>query len=129
MRVMDHIRTGLFAVAAVGLMAAPAGAQELSEVCAEIADVGHGDWAEFTMEGPQAAQVSGVRFALVDRGDPAELWFELKAQTVQGEQVVQLQVPGFPFQGDQVTAGIVQTTCSKPTSTPSGDRPTTRCCR
>lgn len=108
MRVMDHIRTGLVAAAALGIMAAPGSAQELSQVCGEIADVGHGDWAEFTMEGPQAAQVSGVRFALIDRGDPSELWFELKAETVQGEQVVQLQVPGFPFKGDQVTAGIVQ---------------------
>ncbi|MCL7979002.1 MAG: hypothetical protein M8865_03815 [marine benthic group bacterium] len=105
---MDHIRTGLFALTAIGLISAPAGAQELAEVCGEIADVGHGDWAEFKMEGPQASQVSGVRFAMVDRGDPSELWFELKAQTVQGEQVVQLQVPGFPFKGDQVSAGIVQ---------------------
>jgi hypothetical protein len=105
---MEHIRTGLFAAAAIGLLAAPLSAQDMATVCGEIGDVGHGDWASFKMEGPQAAQVSGVRFAIVDRGDPSELWFELKAETAQGEQIVQLQVPGFPFKGDQVSAGIVQ---------------------
>ena len=108
MRGMEHMRAGLFAAAAIGLLAAPASAQDLAKVCGEIGDVGRGDWAAFKMDGPQAAQVSGVRFALVDRGDPSELWFELKAEMAQGEQVVQLQVPGFPFKGDQVTGGIVQ---------------------
>jgi len=108
MRVMDHVRTGLFAAAAIGLTAASAGAQDIEKVCSAIGGVERGDWAEFTMEGPQAAQVSGVRFALVDRGNPQELWFELKAATAQGEQVVQLQVPSFPFKGDEVSQGIVK---------------------
>ena len=108
MRVMDHIRTGLFSAAAIGLLAAPAGAQDIEKVCDAIGGVERGDWAEFTMEGPQAAQVSGVRFALVDRGNPQELWFELKAATAQGEQIVQLQVPSFPFKGDEVSQGIVK---------------------
>jgi hypothetical protein len=105
---MDHVRTGLFAAAAIGLTAASAGAQDIEKVCSAIGGVERGDWAEFTMEGPQAAQVSGVRFALVDRGNPQELWFELKAATAQGEQVVQLQVPSFPFKGDEVSQGIVK---------------------
>ena len=108
MRVMDHVRTGLYAAAAIGLTAASAGAQDIEKVCSAIGGVERGDWAEFTMEGPQAAQVSGVRFALVDRGNPQELWFELKAATAQGEQVVQLQVPSFPFKGDEVSQGIVK---------------------
>ena len=108
MRVMDQVRTGLFAAAAIGLMATPAGAQDIEKVCNAIGGVERGDWAEFKMEGPQAAQVSGVRFAIVDRGNPQELWFELKAATAQGEQIVQLQVPGFPFKGDEVTRGIVK---------------------
>ena len=108
MRVMDHIRTGLFSAAAIGLLAAPAGAQDIERVCDAIGGVERGDWAEFTMEGPQAAQVSGVRFALVDRGNPQELWFELKAATAQGEQIVQLQVPSFPFKGEDVSQGIVK---------------------
>lgn len=108
MRVMDHIRAGLSAAAAIGLLAVPAGAQDIEKVCTAIGGVGHGDWAEFKMEGPQAAQVSGVRFALVDRGNPQELWFELKAATAQGDQVVQLQVPNFPFDGDDVSQGIVK---------------------
>jgi hypothetical protein len=108
MRVIGHTRTGLIGAAALTLLAVPAGAQDMDTVCGEIADVSRGDWASFKMEGPQAAQVSGVRFALVDRGDPEELWFELKAETAQGEQIVQLQVPGFPFQGDEVSGGIVQ---------------------
>lgn len=108
MRVMDHIRAGLISAAAIGLLAAPAGAQDIEKVCSAIGGVEHGAWAEFKMEGPQAAQVSGIRFALVDRGNPQELWFELKAATAQGEQVVQLQVPHFPFKGDDVTQGIVK---------------------
>jgi hypothetical protein len=105
---MGHIRVGLLSAAAVGLLAVPAVAQDLEKVCDAIGGVGHGAWAEFKMEGPQATQVSGVRFALVDRGNPQELWFELKAATAQGEQVVQLQVPQFPFKGDDVTQGIVK---------------------
>ncbi len=108
MRVMNHVRTGLFAAAAIGFLTTPAGAQDIEKVCSAIGGVEHGDWAEFKMEGPQAAQVSAVRFALVDRGDPEELWFELRAATAQGEQIVQLQVPSFPFTGDQVTQGIVK---------------------
>jgi hypothetical protein len=108
MRVMDHIRTGLISAASIGLLAVSAGAQDIEQVCSAIGGVENGDWAEFKMEGPQAAQVSGVRFALVDRGNPQELWFELKAATAQGEQVVQLQVPHFPFTGADVTQGIVK---------------------
>jgi hypothetical protein len=105
---MDQIRPGLFAAAAIGLIAMPAGAQDIEKVCDAIGGVELGDWAEFKMEGPQAAQVSGIRFAIVDRGNPQELWFELKAATAQGEQIVQLQVPGFPFKGDEVSQGIVK---------------------
>ena len=108
MRVMDQVRSGLFAAAAIGLIAMPAGAQDIEKVCDAIGGVELGDWAEFKMEGPQAAQVSGIRFAIVDRGNPQELWFELKAATAQGEQIVQLQVPGFPFKGDEVSQGIVK---------------------
>ena len=108
MRVMDQVRSGLFAAAAIGLIAMPAGAQDIEKVCDAIGGVELGDWAEFQMEGPQAAQVSGIRFAIVDRGTPQELWFELKAATAQGEQIVQLQVPGFPFKGDEVSQGIVK---------------------
>ncbi len=108
MRVMDQVRPGLFAAAAIGLIAMPAGAQDIEKVCDAIGGVELGDWAEFKMEGPQAAQVSGIRFAIVDRGNPQELWFELKAATAQGEQIVQLQVPGFPFKGDEVSQGIVK---------------------
>ncbi len=108
MRVMDQVRSGLFAAAAIGLIAMPAGAQDIEKVCDAIGGVELGDWAEFKMEGPQAAQVSGIRFAIVDRGNPQELWFELKAATAQGEQIVQLQVPDFPFKGDEVTQGIVK---------------------
>ncbi|MDT8436918.1 MAG: hypothetical protein RRA92_09200 [Gemmatimonadota bacterium] len=100
--------TGLLAAALLVTGAGQAPAQDLAKICGSIGGVGMGDWAEYTMEGPNAAQVSGVRFALVHRGEVAKPWFELKANTVQGEQVVQLQVPGFPFGPTDVADGIMK---------------------
>ncbi len=97
----------MIAAVMLAAVAVPAGAQDIESVCGALGG-SHGEWAEFTMEGPSAAQVSKIRVALVDRGNPQELWFELSAQTVQGPQIVQLQVPGFPFGASDVKAGIVQ---------------------
>lgn len=107
MRGMDRIRSGVIAAVAMVAVAAPAGAQDIESVCGALGGE-HGEWAEFKMEGPSAAQVSKIKVALVDRGDPQEMWFELSAETVQGPQIVQLQVPGFPFGASDVKAGIVQ---------------------
>ncbi|MFO7587925.1 MAG: hypothetical protein R6X22_07600 [Gemmatimonadota bacterium] len=105
---MDRIRTVLVAGTLCVLAATPAAAQDMARVCGSLEGVKKGDWASFNMEGAPAAQVSAVRFAFVDRGTASEPWFEVKATTPQGDQIVQLQVPGFPFGADEISAGIVK---------------------
>lgn len=88
--------------------AGPAAAQDLAGVCTALGGVDRGDWAAFRMEGAQATSVSAVRFAFVDRGSPEDTWFEVKATTPQGEQIVQLRVAGFPFGANDIAGGIVK---------------------
>ncbi len=108
MRGLDRVRTGLLLGALLFGGSAPALAQDMSEICDAIGGVKRGNWASFAMEGAQAAQVSAIRGALVDRGVASEPWFELKASTPQGDQIMQLRVPGFPFGGADVQSGIVK---------------------
>lgn len=105
---MDRKLTGLV-IGALLASAVPAAAQELEKVCGSLSGVEQGDWAAFRMEGAQAANVSAVRFAFVNRGDRAEPWFEVNATTPQGNQIVQLQVSDFPFGPGEVGAGILKT--------------------
>ncbi len=65
-----------------------------------------GGWADFRLE-RAGVQDMRVRFAIVGaerRGEKSLVWFETKASGVQqgGEQVVQVLVPGYPYQSSQI---------------------------
>jgi hypothetical protein len=105
---MDRIRTGFVLGALLATTAAPAASQDLAGVCGALGGVDIGERVAFRMEGAQAANVSAVRFAFVDRDDSKDTWFEVKATTPQGEQIVQLQVPDFPFGAADIAGGIVK---------------------
>lgn len=97
------VLTGLLAVAAV---ATPrlSPAQDLDAACRAIGGSSQGAWTQHTITGPNGN--IDMRFALVaDRG---ATWYEIKAGTPQGESIVQMEVPGFPFTPDQIRRVVMK---------------------
>ncbi len=102
-------RTLLSAAALVVVAVNPLAAQDRAAACAAVSDSEIGYWAEFDLSGAPGAEVSSLRFALVER--PAEAdktWYEFSAVTNQGQVVVQLDVPGWPFDSNDVTGVIIK---------------------
>jgi hypothetical protein len=88
---------------------APLAAQDQAAACAAVVDAKVGYWAEFELSGAPAEDVSSLRFAIVKRqGTTDKTWYEFSAVTSQGPVIIQLDVPGWPFEIDQVTGVIVK---------------------
>jgi hypothetical protein len=84
-------------------------AQDLSAACSAVTDSEVGYWAEFNLEGMPGEDVNSLRFALIERaGESNPSWYEFQAETQQGQVTIQLDVPGWPFQPDQVQGVIVK---------------------
>jgi hypothetical protein len=104
------LRSALLAAMAVCVVAvAPLSAQDQAAACAAIVNSEVGYWAEFDLTGAPGDEVSSLRFAIVERaGDADKTWYEFSAVTNQGPVVVQLDVPGWPFETNDVTGVIVK---------------------
>ena len=77
--------------------------------CAAVMDTEVGYWAEFDLSGAPNDEVSSLRFAIVERpGEADKTWYEFSAVTNQGPVIVQLDVPGWPFETTDVTGVIVK---------------------
>jgi hypothetical protein len=89
--------------------AAPLAAQNRDAACAAVMDTEVGYWAAFELSGAPSADVSSLRFAIVERDDePDKMWYEFSAETNQGPVIVQLDVPGWPFESTDVTGVIMK---------------------
>ena len=102
------LRRVSLAAAALLLIAAPQlNAQDQAAACAAVTQSEVGYWAAFGLEGAAAADVSSLRFALVEReGETNPHWYEFHAETNQGPVTIQMDVPSWPFKPDEV-AGMV----------------------
>jgi len=89
-----------FVVAASGLQA-----QDRAELCGAVGNAQVGDWASYEFTDPASGTNGTLRLAVVKRGG-SDAWYEMKASTDQGEVLVQMLVPGFPFTPDEVTEVI-----------------------
>ena len=84
-------------------------AQDLADACSAVTDSETGYWAAFNLEGMPGDDVSSLRFALIERpGESNPTWYEFQADTNQGQVTVQLDVPGWPFESDDVSGVIVK---------------------
>lgn len=93
----------LLAGAAVAFPAAST-AQDLDAACRAIGGSSPGAWTQHTIKGPGGD--IDMRFALVTgRG---ATWYEIKAGTPQGESIIQMEVPGFPFTPDQIRRVVMK---------------------
>ena len=102
-------RVSLLAVALLLFGVPQLAAQDLAEACAAVTSSESGYWAEFSLEGMPSDEVTSLRFAMIERPDESNpTWYEFTAQTNQGEVTVQLDVPGWPFESDQVSGVIVK---------------------
>lgn len=99
-------------VAGVVWSAGPARAQDSAAVCEAVGQMEAGEWSEYQLLGEPAAEVNSVRFAFLEEG-PLEAgsgnWYEFKAQTTQGPVIVQLLVPGFPFEMSEINEVVMKT--------------------
>lgn len=104
------LRRAFLAAAALSVVAvAPLAAQDQAAACAAVVHSEIGYWAEFDLSGVPGDDVSSLRFAIVERADEAgKTWYEFSAVTNQGPVVVQLDVPGWPFETNDVSGVIVK---------------------
>ncbi len=102
-------RVPLLAAALLAVVVPDLSAQDQSNACSAVSNSKVGYWAAFDVEGAAAAQLSALRFALVERNDEANsTWYEFSAETNQGAVVVQLDVPGWPFETTDIKGAIVK---------------------
>ena len=102
-------RVSLLAMAALLFVAPWLPAQDLAEACSAVTSSKIGYWSEFQLDGMSADEVSSLRFAMIERpGEANTTWYEFQAETRQGQVTVQLDVPGWPFDSDQVSGVIVK---------------------
>lgn len=104
---MRIIRRFLTVASAAALVLLPTRAvgQDLEAACVALGDGPVGSWTE-----QRVSTESGIidyRFALVaSRG---ATWYEIAATNSQGTSILQLEVPGFPFQPDQIKSVVTKT--------------------
>ncbi len=85
--------------------AAPAVAQDLSQMCEKVKDVQVGQWAEFQMSSGGMGGSGGMRLAIVGTQDVAgseAYWIELRMTGDQGSVITQILVGGYPYDPEQI---------------------------
>jgi len=89
-------------LALVGLVIGATGlrAQDRAAICNAVGNAEVGDWSEYAITDPVNGDGT-LRFAVVNR-DESDFWYEMQVTTAQGEIIVQMLVPDFPFTPDQV---------------------------
>ena len=90
--------------------AGTAAAQGLPGVCGKLSDVSVGQFAEYRVNAPQIGLVD-MRIAIVgteDVGGAAFQWHEMKINMPQGEMVMQMLVPRFPYEPGDVTKLVMK---------------------
>jgi len=86
-------------------------AQNLPGVCGELSDVTVGQFAEYRITVPQMGGPLDMRLAIVgaeDVGGTSFQWHEIKMDTPQGLMIMQMLVPGFPYEPSDVVKMIMK---------------------
>lgn len=95
----------MLALAGFVVLASGLQAQDRAALCSAVGNATVGDWAEYEFTDSTSGTDGTLRFAVVNR-DGSDSWYEMKASTDEGEVLIQMAVPGFPFTPDQVTEVI-----------------------
>jgi len=104
-----HRRVALLLAAALAIAAPPLAAQDQSAACSAVSSSKTGYWASFDLADMPSDDVSSLRFALVERqGEDSSTWYEFSADTRQGPVIIQLDVPGWPFETGDVKGVIMK---------------------
>lgn len=80
-------------------------AQDRAAICDAVGNAEVGNWAAYEFTDPASGTDGTLRFAVVNR-DGSDFWYEMQASTDEGEVIVQMLVPAFPFTPDQITEVI-----------------------
>lgn len=94
----------------LSVLASASAAQDLPGVCGTLSEVSVGQFAEYRVNVPQMGLVD-MRIAIVgteDVGGEAFQWHEMKVNMPQGEMVMQMLVPKFPYEPGDVTRMIMK---------------------
>ncbi|MCL7971955.1 MAG: DUF3108 domain-containing protein [marine benthic group bacterium] len=98
-------KSATLAYAGLLLVAGGLQAQDRAAVCNAVGNATVGDWSSYEFTDPGNGTTGTLRFAVINR-DGSDSWYEMQATTPEGEVVIQMSVPGFPFTPDQVTEVI-----------------------
>lgn len=108
----------MLALAGLVIVAGGLQAQDRAKLCGAVGNATVGDWAEYEFTDSASGTSGSLRLAVVNR-DGSDSWYEMKASTDQGEVLVQMLVPGFPFTPEEVTEVIFKAPGQPPMRLPS----------
>lgn len=98
----------------------PLAAQSLEDLCRSIADIRVGEWAAYRAEMPRmGGGPMEMRLAIVGTepvNGAAHYWYEMKMQAAQGDMIMQMLIPQWPFEPSEIAGMIMK----------SGDEPAMR---
>jgi hypothetical protein len=103
-----RITTTLLAVSA---MATPTFAQDLPQICRDVANVTVGQFAEYRVNVPQMGGPVDMRLAIVGTEDVdgvTHQWHEMKMLMPQGEMIMQMLVPSFPYGPEDINKLVMK---------------------
>lgn len=95
----------------LSVMAGASVAQDLPDACSQLADVTVGQFAEYRLNSPQMGGPVDIRIAIVGTEDvdgASFQWHEMKMSMPQGEMVLQMLVPGFPYDPNEVAKLVMK---------------------
>ena len=99
------------AIITLSVAALPVLAQDLPGVCGELANPAVGSWASYTLTVPQMGGSFAMRLAVVNSEESAGstmFWHEMKLDTPQGEMIIQVLVPSFPYGSSDVSRMVMK---------------------
>jgi len=97
-------------VGVLGFAPSSLAAQDASQICAELAEYTIGQWAEYRVTAP-GMEPGTLRLALVGEEEvdgTNHLWYEMQMGSQMGPMVIQLLVPGYPYDGGEVKRAFLQ---------------------
>ncbi len=95
----------------LSVMAGASVAQDLPDVCGQLSDVTVGQFAEYRLNTPQMGGPVEMRIAIVGTEDVNGArfqWHEMRMTMPQGEMVLQMLVPGFPYDPSDVAKLVMK---------------------
>jgi hypothetical protein len=95
----------------LSVVASTSVAQKLPGVCGKLSDVTVGQFAEYRVTIPQMGGPMDMRLAIVGTENvegTSFQWHEMKMDTPQGLMIMQMLVPGFPYESSDIVKMIMK---------------------